>query len=165
MRVSFHFLLVVFSILLFSFAIPLNLRSGKIYKLECQTSGKIYIGRTTVSVEAAIKSNISLFKKYTADPTSRVLSVFELFSHNNYNVTILEDRPELANDEASLKKLQRFYLEQYKDAVNKLVPTRTKTEWDVDNYDHNLQTHRKYYDNNRETILQRRKELQSKTNV
>ena len=64
MSANFRFIsLLSFILLLFS-ALSLILRTGTIYKVHCQITRKVYIGRTTVGVDKAMKKNKNIFDAY-----------------------------------------------------------------------------------------------------
>ena len=152
-----QFILLLLFILLLSSAISLAFKTGTIYKVQCQVTGKVYIGRTTVGVKRAMMSNISLFKRYTSDCTKRYCPMFELFVNNDYTVTILEELPRLSTDEA-LRKLHRLHLEKHDNAVNRIVPSRSSKERKIANRAQIDKNRKKYYNDNRSTLLQRQKE-------
>ena len=163
MRNPFTFLvLLLLFVLLFSIVISLNLRTGTIYKLQCQVTGKVYIGRTTIDMEKAIQNKVKLFEKISQNGNKRYLSVFEVLAYNHFNVTILDEVLHLTNDEA-FRKLHRKYLEQHDNIVNKQLPARTIKEYRRDNNDYYKQYrqvnrdyfrqyHKKYYENNKEKL-------------
>ena len=162
MRHLFTFLvLLLLFVLLFS-VISLSLRTGTIFKLQCQVTGKVYIGRTTIDIEKAIQNKVKLFEKYALNETKRYFSVFEVFTYNHFNVTILDEVQHLTNED-EFRKLHRKYLEQYDNVVNKQVPARTMKEYRRDNNayykqyrqvnrDYFRQYHKKYYENNKEKL-------------
>ena len=168
MRHLFTFLvLFLLFVLLFS-VISLSLRTGTIYKVQCRVTGKVYIGRTTIEIERAMKNQIKLFEKYSLNNTKRYLSIFEVLAYNAYNVTILDEVRHLTNDEA-FRKLHRKYLEQHDDVANKQLPARTMKEYRRDNNDYYKQYrqvnrdyfrryHKKYYENNKEKLSNYTKE-------
>lgn len=148
------FLLLLFS----SCAIPFSSKTGTIYKLQCLETGKVYIGRTTVGTERAVKQNVKLFKAYKRGTIKDYTSMYEVMTNDNYNVTVLEEVYKLANDTdflMRLKKRQRFYLEQYDNAVNKKIPSRTDMEYHEEHRDHYSQYSKVYYKKHRDTLLQK----------
>ena len=151
MSINRQFLLSLLFIFILSSAKSLSLRTGTIYKLQCQVTGKVFIGRTTIDIDQAIKNTIKNFNIFERNDR-----VFEVLANKDYNVTILEIIYELANDK-DLRKRQRFYIDQYDSAVNKCIPTRTKKEYDKDNRDRFSQLSKNYYEENRESVLQRQK--------
>ena len=157
-------MLLLFIVLLSS-TIFLDLKTGTIYKLQCQVTGKVYIGRTTAEIEKATKRNLVNFKRYNHGTYKTNDRMFEIFAHNNYSVTILEIIHELANETnfpLKLRKLQRFYIKQYVDAVNIVMPSRTLKEYYVENVADIAQQMREYYVDNKETLLQHNKEYRQR---
>ena len=153
-------LFLLLFILLLSYVISLDLKIGTVFKLHCQVTGKVYIGKTTVGIERAVKNKIKLFDAHKRGAYKSNDSVFEIFAHNNYNVTILEIIYKLANDTdfpLKLRKLQRFYIDENDNLVNKYVPSRTNKEYYFENFDHYRQYKKEYYENNREAMLQQNK--------
>ena len=140
MSMNSQFILVSLFILLTSFVISLDLKTGTIYKVQCQITGKVYIGRTTREIDKAMIKNKGRFESYKRGSYKSNDRIFQVITNKHYNVTILEIIYELENDTNFLKALlkqQRLYIEQY-DSVNKNVPSRTKKEYYVDNIDNIL---------------------------
>ena len=161
MVVSFQLILLPLFILLFSTVISLNSKIGTVYKLQCQITGKIYIGRTTAPIDLAIRSNLSNFKRYNHGTYKNKDSCFEVLANKDYNVTVVEIIYKLSNDtdfSLKLRKLQRFHVDQYDDVVNKRKPSRTKREYYVEKIDNILEYKKTYYENNREVMSQQNKE-------
>ena len=155
-----QFILLLLFVLLLSSAISLDIKTGTIYKLHCQVTGKVYIGSTTVAIDKAMKLNKSCFERYKRGKYKDNLSIFDVMANNDYNVTILELIHELANDTnftLKLRKLQKFYINENANAVNKYIPTRTKKEYYVENIDHKLQYQNGYYKDNRGVISQKKR--------
>ena len=135
-----QFILVSLFTLLTSFVISFDLKTGIIYMIQCQITGKVYIGRTTREIDKAMMKNKSRFESYKRGSYKSNDRIFQVITNKDYNVTILEIIYELENDTNFLKTLlkqQRLYIEQY-NSVNKNVPSRTKKEYYVDNIDNIL---------------------------
>ena len=136
MRFNRHFILLLLFILLLSPAISLDLKTGTIYKVQCQITGKVYIGRTTIGTDKAIQSILLSLACYKRGMRKYNQRAFEVFANELYNVTVLDELYKLANDtdfSLTLRKRQRFHLEQQNDAVNKHIPSRTLKEYYEDN--------------------------------
>ena len=158
MSVLRRFLLVI---LLLSSVISLSSKTGTIYKIQCQITGKIFIGRTAIGIEKALLSNSKNYDQYKRGHYKTDDRIFEVVSSKDYNVTILEIVPHLANDtdfSLKLRKLQRYYVEQYGNVVNKIVPSRTFKEYCVANREHRIQLCKKYREDHREAVLNYQKE-------
>ena len=161
MVVSFQFILSLFFISLLSSDVTLALKAGIIYKLTCQITGKVYIGRTTREIEIAMRDNNSKCLGYKRGVYKSNDSIFQVISNKAYNITILEEMSRLLNDtdfQLTFKKRHRFYIEQHDDAVNKIIPLRPNKEYRQDNRDHFSQYIKKYHEYNKEAIAQNRKE-------
>ena len=155
MSKNYRFILLLLFILLLTCVISLVMRTGTIYKLQCQITGKFYIGSTTRGIEKAVRELNNNFKCYKRGKYKSSDSVFEVFAHNNYNVTILEIIHELANNtnfSLKLRKLQRIYIDEYDNVVNKYIPSRTKKEYRADHRDHYIQRSKKYNKKSKEAI-------------
>ena len=139
----------LFLFLLLSIYLSFSSRPGTIYKLQCQVTGKVYIGRTTRGLDAAIQAHIQSLDSYKRGMCKYELGVFEVIANKEYNVTVLEELYKLANDTdfaLTLRKRQRYYLEQYEDSVNKHIPSRTRKEYETVYRDHIIQ-YRRIYNN------------------
>ena len=161
MRVGFHFILTLLFILLLSSVLTFDLRTGTIYKIQCQITGKAYIGSTTRGIEKAMIAYKSMFKSYKRGANHFNFSIFEVTTSHDYNVTILEIINELPNDTdflVNLNKGQRYYhIDKYDNAVNKVIPTRSEKEWREVNHDNLMQQQKEYRDDHREAELQKAK--------
>ena len=153
--------LFILFVLLLSSAISLDLKTDTIYKLQCQITGKVYIGSTTIGVELAMKNNKSMFEPYKRGIYKTNDRIFEVMANKDYNLTVLEIIFELANDTdflINLKKRQKFYMKQVDNVINKNIPSRTASEYYVENLDHISQQKKEYYVDNKGVILQKRSE-------
>ena len=65
------------------------LKTGTIYKVHCQVTGKVYIGRTTMEIDKAMRQNIKFLEAYKRGTHKREQSLFEVMANNDYNVTRL----------------------------------------------------------------------------
>lgn len=154
-----QFNLLLLFIFLLTFAISFDL--GTIYKIHCQTTGKVYVGRTTRRIEKAIQTVKNSFDVLQRGTDQGHGSVLDIFANNNYNVTILEVVPRLSNDtdfSLKLRKLQRFYIDQYDAAINKVKPSRSQKEYQAVNRDNISRLNKKYREKNREVVSQRMNE-------
>jgi hypothetical protein len=53
---------------------------------------------------------------------------------------------------------ERYWMEQLKATLNKVIPTRTKNEYLQDNKEEILERHKQYYQNNKEQMLEHYKQ-------
>ena len=152
----------LFFLLLLCIILSISLKTGTIYKVQCQKTAKVYIGRTTIEIERAIQNIINSFDSYKRGTRKYALGPFKVIANKDYNVTILEELYKLANDtdfSLTLRKRQRFYLEQNANTVNKNKPSRPIKVCMQEYYQLNKEAHslsmKKYY--------QRVKPLRTKT--
>tara|TARA_R110002012_G_scaffold117944_1_gene266049 strand:+ start:289 stop:852 length:564 start_codon:yes stop_codon:yes gene_type:complete len=115
-----------------------NYQNGKIYKLTCDKSDKIYIGSTTQ------KLNERLCSHKTLDCNSK-----ELLELGEVKIELIENYS--CNSKKELETKERYYIEKYKDIViNKRIPTRTMKEYYQANKNKKLEYQKDYYQNNKE---------------
>jgi hypothetical protein len=116
---------------------------AKIYKLV-SPSGLIYVGCTTQPLNIRLSKHLSKYKKYLINNKNYYTS-FKLFDEdiNNIKIELLE----LCNDinKIGLLNRERYYIENL-NTVNKCLPICTRGE-----------SNKKYYNNNRNALLQKSK--------
>lgn len=158
-------LLIILFHLLSSSILSFDLKTGTIYKVYCQVTDKVYIGRTIDEIENAMKMYRTLFECYKRGTYKTYDTVFKVMANDDYNVTVLEEIPRLANDTdffMTLKKRKRFYIEQYENSVNKFIPLRSGKEYYKKNFQRIAQVHKQYREENKEIISQKIKKLHEK---
>ena len=103
-----------------------NYGNGKIYKIVCGTTGKVYVGSTTkMYLSQRLFAHYDAYCKHLRGYGSRLTS-FEIMAEMNYHIELLELCPCSCRDE--LLARERHYIERL-DCINKCVPTRTKHEY------------------------------------
>ena len=113
-----------------------NYQNGKIYKLVCSETGKIYIGST---VQKLIK------RKWGHTDNRKKLCMSKDFIKPE--IYLIENYP--CNSKQELCKRERHYVETI-DCVNKYIPSRTKKE---------------YYQDNKDIIIKKNAEYLKKNNI
>ena len=122
-----------------------NYKYGKIYKIEDNTNGNIYIGSTCCRLLCQrLRKHVSDYKCYLNGKTGLYTTSFEILKNNDYFIELIEKVPCDSRDE--LTKREGHYIRILK-CVNKCVPGRTRKEWG-----------KKYYEDNKEIILKYQKE-------
>ena len=92
-------------------------QNGKIYKIICDKSDKIYIGSTI----------LKLNQRFNLHKSLKDCSTKELFELGEVKIELIENYS--CNSKKELQIKERYYLEKYKDTIiNKLIPIRTKEE-------------------------------------
>jgi len=115
-----------------------NYENGKIYKLTCDKTDKIYIGSTVCKLNYRLVSHKSL------DCKSK-----ELFELGEVKIELIENYP--CNTKKELETKERYYIQKYKDiVVNERIPTRTMKEYYQDNKKKKIEYQKDYYQNNKE---------------
>jgi hypothetical protein len=97
-----------------------NYQLGKVYKLECLTTGQVYYGATCEPILsrrlAGHKSDYEYYKR--GHPKSYVSS-FEILKNGNYAISLVENVPCNSKDELSAR--ERYYIVNNV-CVNKCFP-------------------------------------------
>ena len=132
-----------------------NYSNGKIYKIVCDTTNKVYIGSTTLSLcqrLAQHKRDYNLYKK----GNKRFSSSFDLIENENYKIVLIEKVK--CNCREELLQRERFYIENT-DCVNQSIPIRGKEEKrELDRI-----VKRKYEEDHKESIKKESKTITNKT--
>ena len=90
---------------------------GKIYKIECNVTGKVYIGSTCEPTLARrLAGHITNYKRYLNGKSNYVTS-FKIFENGDYCIVLLEKYPCDTKDE--LLARERYYTNNI-DCVNKI---------------------------------------------
>ena len=123
-----------------------NYNNGKIYKLECLTTGLIYIGSTTKQyLSQRLSHHLYGYKKYQNN-NHHFVSSFQILENDNYRIELLESVN--CNTKDELLAREGYYIKTL-DCVNKNITGRSKKE---------------YYQDNREQILEKRNDNKEKLN-
>jgi hypothetical protein len=123
---------------------PRDYSQGKIYKLECLTTGKVYIGSTTKQyLSQRLAQHISHYKQWKNGKCCYITS-FEILEADNYQMTLLESCACESVDQ--LHAMERHFIKSM-DCVNKVIPNRT---------DDDRRDYRKAYRHNNINIFRER---------
>jgi hypothetical protein len=132
---------------------PKDYSRGKIYKIVCNITNKIYIGSTcepTLARRLAV--HVNDFKAWLKDDKRRKITSFEIIEGGDYYIELLEVCSCNINEE--LLARERFYIKN-NDCVNKYKNlNRTKD----DDKEYKKGYIKKYYNENIDTILEKKKE-------
>jgi predicted GIY-YIG superfamily endonuclease len=113
-----------------------KMQNGKVYKIVSSISENIYIGSTFQLLCQRLSRHKACYKRYLEHKSAVYLTSFELIK-NDPNVSIILIEEYNCNDKKELHSRERFWIEQNKNIiVNKNIPTRTKQEYYIDNYEH-----------------------------
>jgi hypothetical protein len=125
-------------------------KNGKIYKIVCNVSGKIYIGSTCKKSLSRRLSYHRIDYKLYLKQKQHFISSYEVLENNNYSIILLEEYP--CETKEQLLARERYYIEN-NECVNKVIPTRNKNERSKEYYQENKEKiskqHKDYYDKNK----------------
>ena len=126
-----------------------NYANGKIYKIECLTTGLIYIGSTTKDrLSQRLVQHRCDYKKYK-DGNYYFVTSFKVLENDNYIIGLLESVN--CNTKDELLAREGHYIKTL-DCVNKHKMGRTKKEYYQDNKEHFLEKQNLYHEANKEKI-------------
>ena len=103
-----------------------SIEYAKIYKIVCNTTGKVYYGSTCEQrLERRLQRHETRFIAFFEQKDDRYMSSFEVICEGDYKIELVENVK--CNDREELEKRERWYI-QNNECVNKTVPTRTTKE-------------------------------------
>ena len=121
-----------------------NYSNGKIYKIVCNITGKIYIGSTVSTLSRRLSQHKSLYKCYLKGIT-RFMTSFDIIKEDDYKIVLIENVN--CSNKEDLTKRERFYIENF-DCVNKIIPTRTIKEYKEKNREKQIIYNINFWKNN-----------------
>ena len=127
---------------------------GKIYKIVCNKTGKIYIGSTVSKLSKRLSQHKEKYKKYLNN-TYHFLTSFEILKNDNFQIVLIENIP--CNNKEELFRRERYYIENNK-CVNQKIPIRENREY----YELNKEVIDKY---NKEYKIKNREKLKEKEKI
>ena len=98
---------------------------AKIYKMECNQTGKVYIGSTRSRLLCLRKAQHKYQAKHL--PKKNVTSA-KVMEANDFKMEMIEDCS-YVNSMAELYQRERYYIENTPNCVNMTIPGRTKKEY------------------------------------
>jgi hypothetical protein len=102
-----------------------NYNNGRIYKIICNTTGKVYIGSTTNNLCKRLATHVSGLKRWVNDNSNGYVSSYDVLSNSNYSIVLVENFPCSTREELNAR--ERYYVDTI-DCVNKNKPLITKDE-------------------------------------
>ena len=138
---------------------PKDFSKSIIYKLCCKDVNikEIYVGSTTnfTKRKDTHKSSCNNVngEKYN-------YYVYQFIRENgrfeNWEMVLVEKYP--CNDVLELKQRERYWIDELRAELNKIIPSRTYKEWYDDNKDKLRERKREYYRDNKNKIREKRKQ-------
>jgi hypothetical protein len=120
-----------------------NYENGKIYKIVCDSTGKVYIGSTCTMLCQRLAQHVNLYKCNISNEciTKHGCASFEIIKNNNYKIILLENYS--CNNKEELMKKEREYFDKL-ECVNRYRPAVPYAE--------KLQLAKKYKDTHKNEI-------------
>ena len=134
---------------------PMNYQNGKIYKIVCNITNKIYVGSTCKPrLCDRLGQHRAMYKRYLSGISESRYTSFDILKGGDYSIVLLELCPCESKEE--LLKKEREYIEKL-DCVNKFIPGRTMQEWMNDNKEKIKEKNKVYWENNKEKLSEKYK--------
>lgn len=128
--------------------------SALVYALITDKSNKRYIGSTTKNLNTRLIQHRSLYRGGNKSVSSHIL-----FDEGDVSIIQLEECP---YDDRKIR--ERFWIEHFgDDCVNKIIPSRTKQEYDSEYGLVNKERKKEYRERNKEHISKVRRERYERT--
>jgi len=125
-------------------------KNGKIYKIVCNVTGKVYIGSTCLPTLAKrLAQHRKDYKKYLEQKQNYMTS-YEIIQNGNYSIFLLEECKCETKDQLVVR--ERFYVESI-ECINKNIPGRTRQEYREATKEHISEYNKKYREANRERLM------------
>ena len=122
--------------------------NSKVYKIECNVTGLIYVGSTTKELNVRLSEHKSHYKRYV-DGKFNYLTSFKVLENYDYDIHLLRAYDLL--DNIDLLSKERYYIKKL-NCVNKNIPGRTDAEYYRDNKIELNIKHNLYYNQNKVKI-------------
>jgi Uri superfamily endonuclease len=116
-------------------------QNGKIYKIECTTTGDTYIGSTTKPLDQRLQSHVEDYEKDKSGWKVGYLTSYRVLKNQTYQITLLESVS--CDSKTELLAREKHHIVS-NNCVNKHIPTRTRAEYRQDNKDKILEYAKEY---------------------
>ena len=133
---------------------------GKIYKIECNITGNVYIGSTIEPTLARrLARHRSDYNLYNQGNITKYITSVNILEGGDYNIYLIENYPCLSKDE--LHAREGHYIKEFKaggNCINIVIPGRTRKEYKNDNKEHLKKQLKIYRLENQEKIREKAKQ-------
>ena len=132
-------------------------KKGKIYRIICNITGKIYIGSTIETLARRLSGHRRSYKLFKEGQKYKKYFVtsFQIIEQGEFDIVLIENYP--CESKVELHRRERFFIESL-ECVNKNIPTRTPAEYRLDNKDALKEKAKQYQQDNKDDIMERRKQ-------
>jgi hypothetical protein len=100
-------------------------QNGKIYKIYCNITFRVYYGSTCETLARRLTGHKSDYKCYLKDNKKKKRSSFMVLENDNFVISLVEEIS--CQNKMQLLQRERFYIEN-NICVNKNIPSHTKKE-------------------------------------
>jgi hypothetical protein len=125
----------------------MDYKKGKIYKIESSKGNKIYIGSTTKDLLSQRmdkhRSNYKAWKKGNDQGKLSSFILFDEYGVENCKIILIESFP--CNSKDELRAKEAYYIKEFIECVNKVIPNRTRQDYYLDNKEKKDAISKKYY--------------------
>ena len=136
-----------------------NYERGKIYKIICNETGKIYVGSTTESILARrLAGHKNKYKNQYLKGNIYYTTSFEIIKNGNYYIELICNCP--CNSKDELHTMEGKYIREM-DCVNKCIAGRTDKQYRIDNSEKIKESKKQYRANNSEKIKESKKQYRA----
>ena len=118
--------------------------NGKIYKIVCNVTGKIYVGSTIKPLKIRLSGHQAHYNSYLNEKYHYVSS-FDILKDGNYFIELICNAD--CTSKKELNAIEGVYIRDL-ECVNRFIPGRTKKEYNDEHADTIKEQHKKYYKSN-----------------
>ena len=137
----------------------MDYQQGKVYRIDCLTTGEVYIGSTCQpTVAKRLADHKSAFKQWKRTDKGFVTS-FPIIERDNYKITLIELVQ--CNSKDELRAREGFYIRTL-DCVNKNIAGRPvaeyRAEYRATHKEEKAMLGKEWYEANKEQIIEHQKQ-------
>lgn len=125
--------------------------NGKIYMIESASAGLIYYGSTCMPLAKRLHQHRKTLKRYTRGKHSFYTS-FDVLDHDDHKIVLVEEVK--CENKQQLLAREAHYI-RTNECVNKVIPTRTRTQYCEDNKEMLAKKNAQYWKDNKEKMSQK----------
>lgn len=130
--------------------------NGKIYRLVNNVDNEFYVGSTCTSLAKRLYQHKQMATKKAS---RRVYAHLNSIGWSNVSIVLVEAYP--CDSKMELERRERYFIDEMKASLNKMHPTRTRTEYRMENIEvvkeKDKERQRKRREENRDAINARRR--------
>ena len=130
-----------------------NYNNGKIYSIRSYQTDDIYIGSTTQDLCVRMADHRKKYKSFLQGKYNYVSS-FDIIKRGDAYIELIQEIP--CNNILELRKYEGNYIRNM-DCINKIIPGRTKKQWEKDNFERRQKYKKDRYYKNKYKISEKNK--------